>query len=44
MSSEGEELIRAAYAAYASGDLPAMLEFVDRDLEWTYLRPRCRGS
>jgi ketosteroid isomerase-like protein len=39
MSSENVELIRAAYEAYARGDKPAMLEFVDTDLEWTYLDP-----
>jgi ketosteroid isomerase-like protein len=39
MSNENAELIRRAYQAYARGDLPAMLEFVDPDLEWTYLDP-----
>ena len=39
MSNENAELIRRAYEAYASGDLAAMLEFVDPDLEWTYLDP-----
>jgi ketosteroid isomerase-like protein len=39
MSNEGQEVIRAAYAAYASGDLATMIEFVDPDLEWTYLDP-----
>jgi ketosteroid isomerase-like protein len=39
MSNENAELIRRAYQAYAGGDLDAMLEFVDRDLEWTYLDP-----
>jgi ketosteroid isomerase-like protein len=39
MSNENADLIRRAYQAYASGDLAAMLEFVDRDLEWTYLDP-----
>jgi ketosteroid isomerase-like protein len=33
MSNENAELIRRAYEAYASGDLAAMLEFVDPDLE-----------
>jgi ketosteroid isomerase-like protein len=37
MSNENAELIRRAYQAYANGDLDAMLEFVDPDLEWTYL-------
>jgi ketosteroid isomerase-like protein len=39
MSNENANLIRRAYQAYASGDLAAMLEFVDPDLEWTYLDP-----
>ena len=39
MSNENADLIRRAYEAYASGDLAAMLEFVDPDLEWTYLNP-----
>ena len=51
MSTESAELIRRAYQAYASGELAAMLELVDPDLEWTYLDPAlkqpipqvCRG-
>jgi ketosteroid isomerase-like protein len=39
MPNENADLIRRAYQAYANGDLPAMLEFVDPDLEWTYLDP-----
>jgi ketosteroid isomerase-like protein len=39
MSKENAELIRRAYQAYARGDLEAMLDFVDPDLEWTYLDP-----
>jgi ketosteroid isomerase-like protein len=39
MSNENADLIGRAYRAYASGDLQAMLEFVDPDLEWTYLDP-----
>jgi ketosteroid isomerase-like protein len=39
MSNENTDLIRRAYQAYASGDLAAMLELVDPDLEWTYLDP-----
>jgi hypothetical protein len=39
MSNESAELIRRAYQAYTNGDLPAMLELVDPDLEWTYLDP-----
>jgi ketosteroid isomerase-like protein len=39
MSNQNAELIRRAYHAYATGELEAMLEFVDPDLEWTYLDP-----
>jgi ketosteroid isomerase-like protein len=39
MSNSNADLIRHAYQAYANGDLAAMLEFVDPDLEWTYLDP-----
>jgi ketosteroid isomerase-like protein len=39
MSKENAELIRRAYQAYAGGDLAAMLELVDPNLEWTYLDP-----
>ncbi len=39
MSNENVDLIRRAYQAYATGDLQAMLEFVDPDLEWAYLDP-----
>ena len=34
-----EGVIRSAFEAYADGDLTRMLEFVDPDLEWTYLDP-----
>jgi ketosteroid isomerase-like protein len=39
MSNANAELIRRAYQAYASGDLAAMLELLDPELEWTYLDP-----
>ena len=39
MSNENAELIRRAYQAHANGDLAAMLELVDPELEWTYLDP-----
>jgi ketosteroid isomerase-like protein len=39
MSKENAELIRRAYQAYASGDLAAMLGYIDPALEWTYLDP-----
>jgi len=37
--SENVVTVRAAYEAYARGDLLTMLSFVDKDLEWTYLDP-----
>ena len=39
MSNKNAELVRRAYQAYASGDLAGMLEYIDPDLEWTYLDP-----
>ena len=39
MSNENVDLIRRAYEAYSRGDVAAMLQFVDADLEWTYLDP-----
>jgi ketosteroid isomerase-like protein len=39
MSNENADLIRRAYQASASGDLAAMPELVDPELEWTYLDP-----
>jgi SnoaL-like domain len=39
MSNENAELIRRAYQACADGELAAMLELVDPELEWTYLDP-----
>jgi ketosteroid isomerase-like protein len=39
MANENADLIRRAYQAYAGGDLAAMLELIDPDLEWTYLDP-----
>jgi ketosteroid isomerase-like protein len=39
MSNENVDLIRTAYQAYLAGDATKMLEFVDPDLEWTYLDP-----
>jgi ketosteroid isomerase-like protein len=51
MESDSEALIRAAYEAYARGDMHALLDTVDPDFEWTYLDPSqpdplpqtCRG-
>jgi ketosteroid isomerase-like protein len=37
-----EAIIRSAYEGFAEGDLARMLQFVDPDLEWTYLDPADR--
>ena len=39
MSDGNEALVREAYEAYGRGDVARMLEFVDPELEWTYLDP-----
>jgi len=39
MSNENVELLRKAYEVYSRGDIAAMLQFVDPDVEWTYLDP-----
>jgi ketosteroid isomerase-like protein len=39
MVNENVELIRAAYEAYARGEIATILELVDPDLEWTFLDP-----
>jgi ketosteroid isomerase-like protein len=39
MSTANETLVRTAYAAYEQGDVTALLDTVDPDLEWTYLDP-----
>jgi ketosteroid isomerase-like protein len=39
LANENADVIRRAFEAYANGDLAAMLEVVDPDLEWTYLDP-----
>jgi ketosteroid isomerase-like protein len=39
MSNEAVELLRRAYEAYSRGEVATMLQYVDPDLEWTYLDP-----
>ena len=39
MTDRNEAMIREAYEAYGRGDVARMLEFVDPELEWTYLDP-----
>ena len=51
MADRNEAVVREAYEAYGRGDVARMLEFVDPELEWTYLDPAfenpepatCRG-
>jgi ketosteroid isomerase-like protein len=39
MCNQNEWIVREAYLAYARGDVARMMDFVDPDLEWTYLYP-----
>src|SRR6266702_8222994 len=39
MTDRNEALVREAYEAYGCGDVARMMEFVDPELEWTYLNP-----
>ena len=51
IADSNEAVVREAYEAYGRGDMARMLEFVDPELEWTYLDPAfenpepatCRG-
>ena len=36
---DAEVVARQAYAGFAAGDVAAVLNLVDEDLEWTYLDP-----
>ncbi len=39
MCNENEWIVREAFLAYDRGDVTRMMDFVDPDLEWTYLDP-----
>jgi len=39
MADRNEAVVREAYEAYGRGDVARMLEFVDPELEWTYINP-----
>ena len=39
LTDRNEALVREAYEAYGRGDVAGMLEFVDPEVEWTYLNP-----
>jgi ketosteroid isomerase-like protein len=51
MCNQSEWIVREAFLAYDRGDVARMMDFVDPDLEWTYLDPSmqdpqpqvCRG-
>jgi ketosteroid isomerase-like protein len=40
MCNQNEWIVREAFLAYERGDVTQMMDFVDPDLEWTYLDPR----
>jgi ketosteroid isomerase-like protein len=37
MCNQSEWIVREAFLAYEQGDVARMMDFVDPDLEWTYL-------
>ena len=39
MCNQNEWIVREAFLAYDRGDVARMMDFVDPDLEWTYLDP-----
>jgi ketosteroid isomerase-like protein len=39
MCNQNEWIVREAFLAYERGDVARMMDFVDPDLEWTYLDP-----
>jgi ketosteroid isomerase-like protein len=39
MCNQNEWIVREAFLAYDRGDIARMMEFVDPDLDWTYLDP-----
>ena len=43
MTGRNEALVREASEAYGRGAVARVLEFVDPDLEWTYLDPAFEG-
>jgi ketosteroid isomerase-like protein len=52
MSDLNDDLVRAAFGAFARGDLAALLPLIDAEFEWTFLDPSevdpqpqvCRGT
>jgi ketosteroid isomerase-like protein len=39
MCNQNEWIVREAFLAYERGDVARMMDFVDPDLEWSYLDP-----
>ncbi len=39
MCNQNEWIVREAFLAYDRGDIARMMDFVDPDLDWTYLNP-----
>lgn len=39
MCNQNEWIVREAFLAYNRGDIAGMMDYVDPDLEWTYLDP-----
>jgi ketosteroid isomerase-like protein len=39
MCNQNEWIVREAFLAYDRGDITRMMDFVDPDLDWTYLDP-----
>jgi ketosteroid isomerase-like protein len=39
MCNQNEWIVREAFLAYDRGDVARMMDFVDPDLDWTYLDP-----
>lgn len=42
MCNQNEWIVREAFLAYEQGDVARMMDFVDPDLEWTYLDTRLK--
>ena len=39
MCNQNEWIVREAFLAYDRGDVTRMMDFVDPDVDWTYLDP-----
>jgi len=43
MCNQNEWIVREAFLAYDRGDVARMMDFVDPDVDWTYLDPGPQG-